>query len=450
MSDSHQDPPRLDATPIERVARPFQVFARFKASGAIALFLAAVVALIWANSGAASVYTSLLKTEFEIGYGELRLAKPLILWINDALMGVFFFVVGLEIKREVLAGELTTLRSALLPIAGAIGGMLVPAVLFALINPDGSEARGWGIPMATDIAFALGVLALLGTRIPIGLKVFLTALAIVDDLGAIIVIAIFYTDHVAFPILAIGGGLLGLSLLLNYLGLRNAVVYFVIGTLVWLAFLKSGVHATLAAVLMALTIPARTRIRGEPFLERMTALLARFRSTKMPANRELLTTEQQNVLQHMEHTVDEMTAPLQQLEHALVPYVTFFVVPVFALANAGVSFGTESSGSLTHPVSLGVIVGLLVGKQVGIFGFAWLAVRSGVARLPTGVNWRQIHAVSVLAGIGFTMSLFVAGLAYRDPSFVSSAKLGILVASGIATVVGLFLLWRATKPAQKS
>ena len=365
-------------------------------------------------------------------------------------MGVFFFVVGLEIKREVLAGELTSLRRALLPIAGAVGGMLVPALLFFAINPAGLEGRGWGIPMATDIAFALGVLGLLGSRIPLGLKVFLTALAIVDDLGAIIVIAAFYTEHVSLTLLGVGGGLLGVSLILNFLGLRNAIVYFAIGTLVWLAFLKSGVHATLAAVLMAFTIPARTRIHGEPFAQRMTALLQRLRASGLPAERKLLTTQQQNILQHMGHTVEEMTAPLQQIEHALVPFVTFVVLPVFALANAGVAFGGDASVSLVHPVSLGVMAGLLVGKQVGIFGFAWLAVRFGLARLPDGVTWRQIHAVSVLAGIGFTMALFVGGLAYRTPNLVNTAKLGILAASSVATVAGLVLLWRATKAPAKA
>ena len=448
MAHDHHDP-TLTAddgplTPIERVSRPFHLFGRLKGSGALVLLAATISALILANSEAADQYFELLRTEFVVGYGELKLAKPLILWINDALMGIFFFVVGLEIKREVLAGELTSWRTALLPIAGAVGGMVVPAAIFYLVNPSGLESRGWGIPMATDIAFALGVLALLGSRVPLGLKVFLTALAIVDDLGAIIVIAAFYTDHVALPLLGVGGCLLALSMLLNFLGLRNALVYFLIGTLVWLAFLKSGVHATLAAVLMAMTIPARTRIEGEPFDQRMSALLDRLRGSGLPHGKKLLSTEQQNVLHHMERSLDKMTAPLQQLEHALVPIVTFVVVPIFAFANAGIVLGGDEGGSVGHPVALGVILGLLLGKQFGIFGFAWLAVRLGWARLPSGVTWRQVHAASVLAGIGFTMSMFVAGLAYRTPAFVGHAKVGILVASAAATVLGLALLWLAT------
>lgn len=437
-------------TPIERVARPFHVFGRLKGSGALVLLLATISALVLANSAAADRYFELLHTQFVVGYGDFKLAKPLILWINDALMGIFFFVVGLEIKREVLAGELTTWKTALLPIAGAVGGMVVPALVFWLVNPDGLEARGWGIPMATDIAFALGVLALLGSRVPLGLKVFLTALAIVDDLGAIVVIAVFYTDQVAVSILGIGGALLALSMLLNFLGLRNALVYFLIGTLVWLAFLKSGVHATLAAVLMAMTIPARTRIEGEPFDQRMTSLMDRLRAGGLPRGTQMLTTEQQNVLHHMERSLDRMTAPLQQLEHALVPIVTFIVVPVFAFANAGIVLGGEAGGSLGHPIALGVMLGLLLGKQFGILGFAWLAVRLGWASLPSGVTWRQVHAASLLAGIGFTMSMFVAGLAYRTPAFVGHAKVGILAASAIATVGGLLLLWLATRPPRAS
>lgn len=454
MAHDHHDPSlAIDdgpLTPIERVSRPFHLFGRLKGSGALVLLLATIAALILANSGAADHYFGLLRAEFVIGYGDFKLAKPLILWINDALMGIFFFVVGLEIKREVLAGELTTWKTALLPIAGAVGGMLVPALVFMLINPSGLEARGWGIPMATDIAFALGVLALLGTRVPLGLKVFLTALAIVDDLGAIVVIAIFYTDHVALAVLGAGGVLLALSLALNFLGLRNALIYFLIGTLVWFAFLKSGVHATLAAVLMAMTIPARTRIEGAPFDQRMRSLLDRLRAGGLPEGKNLLSTEQQNVLHHMERSLDRMTAPLQQLEHALMPLVTYLVIPVFAFANAGIVLGGEGGGSLGHPVALGVMAGLLLGKQFGIFGFAWLAVRLGFARLPDGVSWRQVHAVSVLAGIGFTMSMFVAGLAYRTPANVGHAKVGILAASAIATVVGLLLLWLATRPARRA
>jgi NhaA family Na+:H+ antiporter len=431
------------ATPIERIARPFQIFARFKASGAVVLLAASVAALLWANSEHAGLYESLRAIPVGVGVGTFGLSKPLLLWINDALMGIFFFVVGLEIKREMLAGDLSSPRKAALPIFAAIGGMIVPAALFALLNSEGIGAHGWGIPMATDIAFALGVLALLGERVPLGLKVFLTALAIVDDIGAIVVIAVFYTEDVSILSLILGGLLVGVSALFNVLGVRSAVVYFGIGTLVWLAFLKSGVHATLASVLMAMTIPARTRIDGRGFLERMEALLERLRSTGVPEGGRLLDANQQSILQHIEHSIDAATAPLQQLEHALVPIVTFLVLPVFALANAGVSASAGLVESLRNPVCLGIVLGLFVGKPVGVLGFAWLATRTGLAALPKGVTWRQIHAVGVLAGIGFTMALFIGGLAYEDPELQSVSKVGILSASALSSVVGSILLWLA-------
>ena len=434
------------ATPIERIARPFQIFARFKASGALVLLAASVVALAWANSPWEGSYRTILSTPLSVAAGPFALSKPLLLWINGALMGIFFFVVGLEIKRELLAGELAAPRKALLPIVAALGGMLVPAAVFAVFNWGGPGAHGWGLPMATDIAFALGVLALFGDRIPLGLKVFLTALAIVDDLGAIVVIAIFYTDHVALLSLLLGGVLVAASLLLNGLGLRNALVYFCIGTLVWLAFLKSGVHATLASVLMAMTIPSRTGLEREPFIARMSEYLKRLSGSGAARGR-LLSTEQQNLLQHMEHALDQATAPLQQLEHALVPIVTFGVLPVFALANAGVSVSGGLLDSLSEPVCIGIILGLFVGKPLGIVGFAWIAVRSGVAMLPEGVTWRHVRAVGVLGGIGFTMSLFVGGLAYQAAELQNLAKVGILAASVVSASIGSLLLWRSVRAA---
>jgi Na+:H+ antiporter, NhaA family len=441
--DEHLGP----STPIERLARPFAIFAQHKTSGAALLLLAGLVALVWANSPWGDHYRALLQSKVIVGAGPLELSKPLILWINDALMALFFFVIGLEIKREVLAGELATFRKAALPIAGALGGMLVPAGLYALVNLGGNGAHGWGIPMATDIAFALGILAVLGSRVPLGLKVFLTALAIVDDLGAIVVIAVFYTDHIALPSLAIGGLLLIVSSAANKAGVRRPLAYLLLGSLAWLAFLKSGVHATLASVLLALTIPARTRIEGEPFLVRMHALLDRLRASGVPRGHNLLTSEQQHTLFEMEETLNDATAPLQQLEHALMPLVTFVVLPVFALANAGVDLRGGLSAAILDPVFIGVIVGLFVGKQVGITSLSWLAVRTGLADLPQGVTWRHIHGASVLAGIGFTMSLFISGLAFTKPELRQAAKLGILTASLISSVVGLGILWLIPSPA---
>ena len=440
----HEHPAELGpATPIERLARPFAIFAQHKAAGAVLLLLAALTALVWANSPWGERYRELLQTQVTVGAGPLELSKPLLLWINDALMGVFFFVVGLEIKREVLAGELATLRKAVLPIAGAVGGILAPAGLYALLNLGGPGAHGWGLPMATDIAFALGVLAVLGNRVPLGLKVFLTALAIVDDLGGIIVIAIFYTERIAMPILALGGLVVLTSVVANRAGVRNPVLYFILGTLTWLAFLKSGVHATLASVLMALTIPARTRIEGAPFLARMRGLLDHLESSGVPRGTKLLNTDQQHTLHRMEVSLGQATAPLQQLEHALMPLVTFGVLPVFALANAGVDLQGGLGGVVVDPVFLGVVVGLFVGKQIGITACAWIAVRLGVADLPQGVSWRHVHGCATLAGIGFTMSLFISGLAFADPGLRQAAKLGILAASLLSSVVGLALLGSA-------
>jgi NhaA family Na+:H+ antiporter len=298
--------------------------------------------------------------------------------------------------------------------------------------------------MATDIAFALGVLATLGERVPVGLKVFLTALAIVDDIGAILVIAVFYTEAVAVFSLVAGVLLFALAVALNRAGMTSPVAYFILGTLVWLAFLKSGVHATLAAVLMAFAIPARRRLDEASFEERLQALLRRLRAVPLPGRAAPLTHEQQEVVHAMAILVEDATAPLQRLEHVLIPIVTFFVLPAFALANAGVSVGEGFLGAVRSEIALGVVVGLFVGKQAGILGFAWAAVRLGLADLPAGVSWRQVHGVAILAGIGFTMSLFMAALAFPAPADQDLAKVGILVASLLSGAVGLVVLGTAT------
>jgi len=437
-----------DEAPIDRLLKPIHGFAKEQIAGAILLAIAALIAVIWANSPWRDAYAEILHTHLVIGVGDFAIDKSLHHWINDGLMGIFFFVVGLEIKREILAGELSSARKAALPVAAAIGGMLVPAALYAAVSGGGSAARGWGIPMATDIAFALGVVFLLGSRVPLGLRVLLTALAIVDDIGAIVVIAVFYTDSISLWSLLAGGLGVLVSIAANRAGVRNAVAYFVIGTLVWLAFLKSGVHATLAAVLMAMTIPARTCINGEALLARMQELMDGLRAKGLPEGNQLLTTDQHDTLQSMEHVLEHANAPLQKLEHALVPISTFVVMPVFALANAGVSLSGDVLEAFRDPVCYGVILGLVAGKQIGVLSFAWLAVKVGIADLPKGVSWRQVHAVGVLAGIGFTMSLFVATLAFPGEAMVEVAKVGILSASLIAGIGGSLLLWRASHPAR--
>jgi len=431
--------------PIDRLIRPFQDFAQHRLAGSILLLVATGFALVWANSPWRHSYHHFFETHITLTLGHFTLSKSVHHWINDGLMGVFFFVVGLEIKREILVGQLSTVRRALLPIAGALGGMVIPAAMYWAFNASGPGQAGWGIPMATDIAFALGVLALLGSRIPIGLKVFLTALAIVDDIGAILVIAVFYTDSIAIVALLAGGALVGLSLLANLLGVRSAVFYFIIGTLVWICFLQSGVHATLAAVLMAMTIPARTRLTGGPFLERLNCLTELLESKDLKRQTGLLSSEQQTVLHEIEKTLSHGTAPLQRLEHALAPLTTFLVLPAFAFANAGVEIPTELGGILTDPVFLGIVVGLFFGKQVGIFGFAWLALRLRLAELPPGVSVGQLYAVAVLGGIGFTMSLFVAFLGLPDAASIDTAKMGIFTATVLSAVVGYVLLRAKTR-----
>ncbi len=431
-------------TPIERLVRPFQIFAENKVAGAVCLLATTVVALVWANSPWASVYFATLATKITFSVGEFALSKPLLIWINDGLMAIFFFVVGLEIKREILEGELSTLRKAGLPVAAAFGGMAVPALVYITLNLDGPGERGWGIPMATDIAFSLGVLLLLGPRVPLALKVFLTALAIVDDIGAILVIAVFYSQGIALATLLAGGLLLLVSLLANWAGMRSPAAYFIIGLLVWLAFLKSGVHATLAAVLLAMTIPARVSVDCRAFIERMGRLLEAFREKSSYGKAsKLLTGQQQAILAQINSLVDKAGAPVQQLEHALLPVVTFLVLPVFALANAGVAVEGDIFAAFTDRVTLGIILGLFVGKQVGILGFSWLAVKLNLADLPSQVTWRQIHAVGLLAGIGFTMSLFVGSLAFVDSDLQQLAKVGILTGSLLSGLAGGWLLLRS-------
>lgn len=438
-------PTDVDRAPIERITAPLVAFARFPLGGAILLIAATVVALVWANSPWAAAYHSLFETPVKLVVeGLFEIDMHLSHWINDALMGIFFFVVGLEIKREALEGELSSLRKAALPIAAAIGGMVVPALAYAVFNYGHPGAHGWGIPMATDIAFALGVLMLLGSRVPIGIKVFLTALAIVDDLGAIAVIAIFYTEHIAVWALIAGGALLSVSMLLNILGVRSALTYFVIGMFVWFFFLKSGVHATLAAVLMAFTIPGRTRIDGHKFVGKMKALLISFHATGEQPSLKMLTGVQQEILEDINLAVEHVTAPLQRLEHALAPVATFFVLPVFALANAGIGLSGNIGHALTDRVALGVIAGLLVGKQIGIVLASWLTVKFKLAELPSNTAWRHVHGASLLAGIGFTMSIFITMLAFNDAEMRETAKIGILVGSIVSGVLGYTLL-RMTK-----
>ncbi len=436
--------PAQDALPIERILRPFQEFAAVEASGGIVLLACTAIALAWANSPWAERYDRFWSTTLTIGAPGFALSKPLLLWIDDGLMAVFFFVIGLEIKREILVGELSTPRNALLPIAAALGGMLAPAAIYAAVNAGGPGARGWAVPMATDIAFALGVLAMLGRRVPLALKVFLAALAIVDDLGAVLVIALFYTGKIGWGPLALAAVAFAALVAANCAGVRRPLPYVLIGMVMWVAILKSGVHATLAGVLVAMTIPARPRIDVPAFLASARAILDDLEGAAGDQEKRMA------AVQALEVACEHVETPLQRLEHALHPWVTFLILPVFALANAGVSLRGDLAGAFADRIALGVVLGLVLGKQIGIALASWLAVRTGLAALPAGVTWRHIYGAAWLGGIGFTMALFIAGLAFEDPAQLARAKTGILAASAVAGAVGWGILRRGSEPADQT
>jgi NhaA family Na+:H+ antiporter len=417
----------------------FQRFARLQASGGILLLVAAVLALIWANSSQAESYFRLLNTDLAITFGGGGLTKHLLKWVNDGLMAIFFFIVGLEIKRELTVGELASPRRAALPLMAAVGGMVGPAAIYAALNFGTESIVGWAVPMATDIAFMLGIMALLGRKVPFSLRVFFTALAIGDDLGAVLVLAIFYTANIAWAALGAAAIIVAILVALNVLGVRNPLPYALLGIVLWVAFVQSGLHATIAGVVLALTIPARTRVRSEAFMAQCIAILGGVES-EQPQEEAQHNDQRQAAAHALEAIAERMQAPAQRLEHALTPWATFFVLPIFALANAGVSFSGGLGQVFGSRVALGVIVGLIVGKPLGITAFAWLAVRLGIGEMPARVTWRQLISATFLAGIGFTMALFIANAAFKDPATLDAAKLGILIASLLSGGMGFVLL----------
>lgn len=446
---AHPDDSRYNA-PWERafskVISPFEEFIHHQTTSGILLMVCAVIALILANSPLAGAYQHLIHTPLSISLGSFTLEKSLLHWINEGLMTWFFFVVGLEIKRAILVGELSSPRQAALPIIAAIGGMIAPALIYFAINPSGDAARGWGIPMATDIAFAVGVLVLLGKRIPQSLVMFLVALAIVDDLGAVLVIAVFYTEQIALNYLLIALGLLLGLITLNLGGIRHAAPYFLLACALWLMLLNSGVHATIAGVLVAFTIPARPKYDPLRFSRHVRSLMDRFEQSHQADGNILTNDNQRAIVQTLEHSASQVGTLLQRLEHAHHLPVALLVIPLFALANAGVPIDVDSLGvALSHPVTLGVVAGLLLGKVIGIAGVCWLALKLGIGRLPDDTEFRHIIGVSLLAGIGFTMSIFIAELGFQQHAEnLLLAKTGILLGSLIAGVLGYVFLWRAT------
>lgn len=422
---------------------PFHEFFQTEAATGALLVVCACAALVAANSGWADGYHRLWATPLVIAGGGHAFSLTLHQWINDGLMAVFFLLVGLEIKREVLAGELASLRQAALPIAGAIGGMAVPASIYFLVNGGGIEARGWAIPMATDIAFALGTLALVAPRAPNGLKIFLAALAIVDDVGAVLVIALFYTRDIAWGALGMAGIILLLLIALNVLRVRRLMPYLVLGVGLWFFVHESGVHATIAGVLLAFAIPTRTRINAAEYSVKARGLLDHFDRTETGDLLVLSSKGQQEAIIGLERASEEVTAPLLRLEHALHRFSAFVVMPLFAFSNAGVALTGSSGGS----VAVAVILGLAVGKPLGITAAALTAVRLNLAALPAGVTWTGLHGCAWLGGIGFTMSLFIATLAFPGTNLLDSAKVGILGGSILAAVAGTIVVRLGTRSA---
>lgn len=427
----------------EKVLTPIEEFIHRETTSGLLLMASAVAAMIVANGVFAQAYLHLIHMPIRIGIGEWMLEETLHHWINDGLMALFFFVVGMELKREILVGELSDLRRAALPILAAIGGMVVPALVYLAFNPGGESSHGWGVPMATDIAFAVGALALLANRVPQSLITFLVALAIVDDLGAVLVIALFYTREIATEWLAIAAAILGALVVLNLAGIRGLVPYFILAIVLWYALLLSGVHATLAGVLGAFTVPARSKVDAAFFRSGTKNLIDRFDRAYRPGITVMTSDALHGIVQAFEDNVAAARTPLQRLEHIWHLPVAFVVIPVFAFANAGIPLQLDSlTDALVHPVTQGVIIGLVLGKFVGISAATWLALRFGVGRLPAGTRFSQIVGVALLGGIGFTMSIFIAELGFvSNPEYLAMAKTGVLLASLVGGISGLIWLW---------
>jgi len=418
-------------------------------SGIVVLFIAVVVAMVWANSPWQEFYRALMQTEITFTLGSYEISEPVLRWINDGLMALFFLQIGLELKKEIMGGKLSSPKNAVLPIGAAIGGMAFPALIYFLFNTTGEASQGWGIPMATDIAFSLGVLALFGKRLPTALRVFLVTLAVVDDLGVVLVIAVFYTSEFSGMNLLHAFLFFGVLIIGNYAGIRKAWFYAIIGIGgVWLAFFFSGVHPTIAGILTAIAIPGRVKIKKDTFLVRLNTLHTKFLKAK-PKEGALISEEQLEILEGIKTASSEAQTPLQKIEKALDPFVTFVVLPLFALANAGIFLHGDLIKVLLNPISLGIGIGLVFGKFVGIVAVSRLLVALELAKLPDRVTWSQIYGVGFLGGIGFTMSIFINELAFNNEVFIYTAKVSILFASLIAGIIGSVILMKNSKEPRK-
>ena len=431
----------------DKVLSPLEDFIHRQTTSGILLMLCAIAALYLANSQWSDTYHHFLKLTFTIGVPGFELSKSLHHWINDGLMAIFFFVIGLELKREILVGELSDLQQAILPIVAAIGGMVVPVIIYISLNPTGDTLDGWGIPMATDIAFALGALALLGSRIPKSLLTFLVALAIVDDLGAVMVIAVFYTETINFSALAIAAVMVVMLISLNLGGIRRPLPYLLLGIILWIAMLKSGVHATLAGIFLAFTIPMRPKYDPARFFNHINEMLDKIKNAYQREENIIKNDELRSRVRALGEGVQLVQAPAQIMERTMHFPTAYLIIPIFSLANAGIPINLSAFNTIiTHPVSMGIVAGLVFGKLIGIAGFSWVAVKMGLTSLPHGVNFKHIVGVALMGGIGFTMSIFIAELGFvHSAEDLLMAKTGILLASILAGVSGFVWLYFTSK-----
>ena len=428
---------------------PISQFIKLETSSSIILFAATIAALVLANSPLSHDFLEFWKNYITFTVPGFELSKPIYKWINDGLMAIFFFLIGLEIKREILSGELSHVKKASLPFFAAVGGMVIPASLFTFLNLGNAGGEGWGIPMAADIAFSLGILTLLGNRVPNGIKVFLMAFAIIDDLGAVLVIAFFYSTNLIWANIFIGLGIVALLMVLSRFNAYSKYLFFIAGVIVWVLFLKSGIHATIAGVLMALTIPLRRKTDTRSFYERGKQLLENFLDeckNQGQGQKSVLTSKQMHAIEELEELTENTTSPLQHSEHGLHGWVSYLIMPIFAFANAGVAF--KFSGETNLALSSNIAISMVVGNFIGIFSFSWLSIKLNIAELPENVNFKQLAGVSFLGGLGFTMSLFINNLAYTDTVLIDSAKMGILFGSLIAGTLGYIFIRLTVKGKQ--
>lgn len=429
------------------VITPFEKFLKIESLSGLLLFGATILALIWANSTYGNLYLEILNYKIEFKIQNFNLSKPLILWINDGLMAIFFFLIGLEIKREVLVGELNSLKKASLPIFAAFGGVIIPITLFYLLNQNPETAKGWGIPMATDIAFSLAILQLLGKRVPLSLKIFLTAFAIVDDIAAVFAIAIFYSAAIEWTLIAYTLMPFTILILMSFNGIFNKFIVFSLSIVIWLLFLKSGIHPTVAGVLIAFTIPINQKIKFNTYSKKLKALSEEI-CTSEENLKPILSKEQIYLIDDLQEWTEKVQSPLQHLEHSIHSWVAYLIIPVFALANAGIMFG--GTENLDFTLSSTIALSLIFGKSIGITLFSYLGIKLGWADKPSDINFKQIIGVSFIAGIGFTMSIFISSLAFQDnTALIDASKIGIIAGSLISGLIGFAILFLYAKPSKK-